>query len=32
MKLNREQLELILEIMDRGNFSAAARVPILKQN
>ncbi|MFW1837926.1 LysR family transcriptional regulator [Acinetobacter gyllenbergii] len=25
MKLNREQLELILEIMDRGNFSAAAR-------
>lgn len=25
MKLNREQLELILEIIDRGNFSAAAR-------
>ncbi|USA52556.1 LysR family transcriptional regulator [Acinetobacter sp. C32I] len=25
MKLSREQLELILEIIDRGNFSAAAR-------
>ncbi|KXZ71620.1 LysR family transcriptional regulator [Acinetobacter venetianus] len=25
MRLNREQLELILEIIDRGNFSAAAR-------
>ncbi|WP_340600771.1 LysR family transcriptional regulator [Acinetobacter sp. HZNU-JH01] len=25
MKLNSEQLELILEVMDRGNFSAAAR-------
>ncbi|MCH7390790.1 LysR family transcriptional regulator [Acinetobacter dispersus] len=25
MKLNSEQLELILEIIDRGNFSAAAR-------
>ena len=25
MKLSSEQLELILEIIDRGNFSAAAR-------